>query len=824
MASGLLRQSEVIFYHPLESDVQEHTILETWNGDASFVAGKIGLAFSSIISNDIIMQPLDVLIPTSSNIVHENNPVNIINLSETSVVLVYSSNAPSGSNTSLAIAGTVSGTTTTWGSGVQFNDSHPWGGKQLNVVALDSTHVIIGYSKPIVQGGYARVGVVDGNNITFGDEFQYTIFAMDGELITVPLSPTRAVLFYRAGTGKPNGLVCAISGTDIFFGTPVQFSTVTAPVNSQAYHEMDMVALTPNKIMCFTSESIGTGEDVARIGIIGGPSGTDISWGPSVSIGFTELKYMDAIKIDNDTAILSKTGNTSGAVCRICSVIGASGADIDLGSEFTYKTGGAGEVDMTLMSSGNVLMSYKDNVNNGNFRMASISGTSISFKPETPIPAFSIFPSLHMDESRVQRLTDSKFLFAGADFHSGSETIGSLLTSIGSLEASAGISGISNNYPSISGATRVTFAMWSNELTSDASVIKINRGYDVTLNSSGISLGESGAIWNDVDISSLMTVVNDGSNHMMVFDFGHISGTTWNLNTSIDGDPFVDQGQQNTGTKAVVTVDTDPGITIATGRGASQWIDELVMWAGDKDTFVQFSNIELQNLYLLGQASGLTMDQYRAFASSAINSAINMYISGPSAPGVPPAPDFEKVIAPGTFADRIVITPQTFTIAKELSVEPQTSGVSVSSIVNFFEKDLPFNSEVVSVKAVTRIISPNAFDGTGGSISILIESSDEADQSPKVPFDKISIPTPVWDILIPAVECKSVQTNNQCFDAPGDGVNTIDSTYSSLPKWSSLRATITAQVDDQYVGVGSPVRVIVMAELRPTNLREQRYF
>ena len=171
-----------------------------------------------------------------------------------------------------------------------------------------------------------------------------------------------------------------------------------------------------------------------------------------------------------------------------------------------------------------------------------------------------------------------------------------------------------------------------------------------------------------------------------------------------------------------------------------------------------------------------------------------------------------------TWGSNLNPVPKTFKMAQVLTATPSVSGTAVTATANFFTKNCPFNVEVVGVKAVAQVLTPAHFNGAGGAVSVIVQRSDEVDTSPATPA------TAGWDTLVSSVSCKDKSTDEQCFDAPGDGTNTLDQTYVSIPKGGSLRATLSAQVENTYVGSGSTVTILVIVECRPTNLHEQRYF
>jgi len=162
--------------------------------------------------------------------------------------------------------------------------------------------------------------------------------------------------------------------------------------------------------------------------------------------------------------------------------------------------------------------------------------------------------------------------------------------------------------------------------------------------------------------------------------------------------------------------------------------------------------------------------------------------------------------------------PKTFKIAKILSAIPTTSGTAVTDTESFFNKNCPFPVEVVGVQAVMRGITNADFNGTGGAVGVITQVSQEVDVSPAPPT------TPVWDTLVASVECKAVVGDGRCFDAPADGTNVLDQTFVAIPRGGSMRCTLSAQVENTYAGSGSEVEILVIAEFRPTDPKDQLYF
>jgi len=172
-----------------------------------------------------------------------------------------------------------------------------------------------------------------------------------------------------------------------------------------------------------------------------------------------------------------------------------------------------------------------------------------------------------------------------------------------------------------------------------------------------------------------------------------------------------------------------------------------------------------------------------------------------------------------TWSANLSPAPKTFKIAKVLSSEVITSGAAVTVTANFFVKDCPFDVEVVGVMAIMRAITVADFDGANAALGVIIHNSDEVDASPTTPPTTV-----VWDTLVASVDCKAIAADALCFDAPGDSTNVLDQTHIDIPKGGSMRAQMSAQADDDEAAYADKVEILVIAEFRPTNLKERRYF
>jgi len=131
-------------------------------------------------------------------------------LSATSFVLAYKDS----SGYSTALIGTVSGTDITFNTPYTVNASYS--GSNTNVSVLDSTHFIAIYSDS--NGVKAKIGVISGTAISFGDVFSFSSDVESGPIDIAKISSsmviTGSVSDYESGT-KTQFHIVNISGTTI---------------------------------------------------------------------------------------------------------------------------------------------------------------------------------------------------------------------------------------------------------------------------------------------------------------------------------------------------------------------------------------------------------------------------------------------------------------------------------------------------------------------------------------------------------------------------------------------------------------------------------
>jgi len=587
---GILRPSQVVFYHPLDNET-EYTKTQAWTGSAGFVVAKVGSGKSGVTGTSVSFGS-----PTTGGSgLLPQGLAEVTKLTATKMLICY----PATSTVPAAMVATINGTSVTFGPEHTFADGYDI--RRVSCATLSSTTVIMGHFGTGADHWY-RCLTISRTDVTSSSTVVYNgvgWFTQD----VVAIDSTRA-LAIMGETGKISLAVLTVSGGVITMGAVN--STVTDGSLPDAAALLDSTRVVFNY-----SDDSANGQ--ARIAVI---SGTSVTVGPAtqfcashnVTTAGGDISNGDITSLGGGKFVTIYKRTTGGRL-----VVGAAtGTDITFGAEHIFIAYyGHGQVGTLTSNKAIVIHKNMDSypLRSRAFTIT-ISGLDITEGAEV---GFSVENGTTANgQINVLAVIDQSSFFAFYTEYDLSErrgVVGQISLTDASLTGGAG-------YPSTIGDTRVAVAMWSKNLTGGSTTVRVERGYNVEMTSTSISLGGTTAVWDDAGISSLMTNMNNGSDHLLVLDFEN-SGTDWTLSTSFDGDPWVDQGIQNTGSQAVTTTDTSPMASL-TNPEPGQWIDELVMWSGDKVLFEQFTSNELANLYDLAGTFDDQMFQYEANYDSPI--------------------------------------------------------------------------------------------------------------------------------------------------------------------------------------------------------------
>ena len=311
----------------------------------------------------------------SSNAVRH---VNVAYVGSNKVVIAFE-DQPSGSR-GAAVVGTISGSSISFGSVVEFDSSYSY--NTGIVYDSDNDRVVIVY-RDSGNSNYstAIVGTVSGTSISFGSPVVF-----GGNTYTnVPIravfdsSNNKVVVVYQDANNSNYGTarVGTVSGTSISFGSPVVFES--AAVGNWISAAFDS---TNNKVVIAYDDGGNSNYGTAIVGTV---SGTSISFGTAV-VFESAFIYFHHMTFDstNDKVIIAyrDDGNSNYGTAIVGTV---SGTSISFGSPTVFESGRADDISVAYDSTNDkVVISYKDNPNDGYGTVirGTVSGTSISF--DTP--------------------------------------------------------------------------------------------------------------------------------------------------------------------------------------------------------------------------------------------------------------------------------------------------------------------------------------------------------------------------------------------------------------------------------------------------------
>jgi len=147
------------------------------------------------------------------------------------VVIAYRDSGNSSRGT--AVVGTVSGTSISFGTAVVFNSS---GSTGYAYPCFDSSNgkVVIAYSDDSNTGS-AIVGTVSGTSISFGTEVEFDSNSVSYVETAFDSTNNKVIVSYRANSGYLTALVGTVSGTSIAFGSPVVVNAASTYFPSSVY-------------------------------------------------------------------------------------------------------------------------------------------------------------------------------------------------------------------------------------------------------------------------------------------------------------------------------------------------------------------------------------------------------------------------------------------------------------------------------------------------------------------------------------------------------------------------------------------------------------
>ena len=292
-----------------------------------------------------------------------NNNSVVFDSSNNKVIISYVDTGNSDYGTS--VVGTVSGTSISFGTPVVYNS----GGTSFVSSAFDTSanKVVIAYSE---SGGKAIVGTVSGTSISFGSEAQFESGSTYNTAVAYDVNANKTVIAYRdnGDSNKGKAAVGTVSGTSISFGTPVNFDTQNSRDIMASYDPVNQKVLIVYKILSGS---------LPGYSIVGTVSGTSISFGTRVAFhtGSTDVNRVVYDSAAQKHVILYRDQDPSPNHGRI-RVATISGTSVSYSDEFTWSTTNFSEPAITYdPDQGKVVIAYVD-PNNSSYGTARVYQTA----------------------------------------------------------------------------------------------------------------------------------------------------------------------------------------------------------------------------------------------------------------------------------------------------------------------------------------------------------------------------------------------------------------------------------------------------------------
>ena len=298
------------------------------------------------------------------------------------IVIAYTDNG--NANTPTAVVGTVnaSDNSITFGTPVVI-ESGVNSGYVAATYDSDSQKIVIAYSDANVSSkGRAIVGTVSGTSISFGTAVQFEAGSTSYISIAYDTGAQRFVIAYRdqGNSGYGTAIVGSVSGT-----TPVFSGSATVFESASTYDIAIVFDANAGKLLIAYRDQGNSNYGTA---IVATPSLYSISFGSAAVFESALSQYMSAgYDSDAQKVVISyRDGGNSDYGTSVVATV--SGTSVSFGTPVVFETAqiGAGETATVYDTNAQkTLVAYQDNGNSGygTAVFGTVSGTSISF--DTPI-------------------------------------------------------------------------------------------------------------------------------------------------------------------------------------------------------------------------------------------------------------------------------------------------------------------------------------------------------------------------------------------------------------------------------------------------------
>jgi len=290
------------------------------------------------------------------------------------VVVAYKDDTASNGK---AVVGTVSGTSISFGTPVVFES----GITDFTSTVYDSSaqKIVIAYRDSSDSDGKVIVGTVSGTSISFGTAVEFTAHTLTFVATTYDSNAEKVIIAYSDGNASNAGkaIVGTVSGTSISLGSAAQFESGVTQDTSIAYDS------NAQKVVLSYRDNSNSGYGTSIVGTV---SGTSISFGTPVVFESANTDFTSTVYDSNAQKIVvfyEDEGNSDYGTAIVGTV---SGTSISFGTPVVFESAETQEISASYdVNAQKVVIAYKDggNSNKGTIAVGTVSGTSISF--DTPV-------------------------------------------------------------------------------------------------------------------------------------------------------------------------------------------------------------------------------------------------------------------------------------------------------------------------------------------------------------------------------------------------------------------------------------------------------
>ena len=237
----------------------------------------------------------------------------------------------------------------------------------------DTGKIIICYTRGSDNHGLAVVGTVSGTTLSFGTPVVFNAGVTDHTDITYDTANNKVLIVYK-NTGNNNygtAIVGTVSGTSISFGTPVVYFSARSHNNKATFDTNAGKSL----VVWLDDDNNDVESAVATI------SGTSVSFGSTVTVDANANSNEVVFDSNSNKVVVvyKDLGNSNYGTAIVGTI---SGTSVSFGSEVVFNAGSTSDIHCAFDSTNNkVIISFKAGSDGDKAKaiVGTVSGTSISF-------------------------------------------------------------------------------------------------------------------------------------------------------------------------------------------------------------------------------------------------------------------------------------------------------------------------------------------------------------------------------------------------------------------------------------------------------------